>query len=226
VISIGKEEILKYSLPTIQKYADRINVPLIVINKPKYNIDKNNSNYNYLTFEKNQIYDLFDKYDRVLRLDSDVIIKEDCPNLFHNDVGKFYCVFEDVGSKKNNRKHQIKTIKKTLGDIPDWTEEYFNSGVILCDKIHKESFNIDSKNIINLNLGDFKEQNYLNWLTRAHEFSIVNLGHKYNHMNFFTEEFKYNKDDSFILHYAGNQKIKINNMKNDFKKYYKNEKRT
>jgi len=220
LISIGREEIFEYSYPTIKSYANKVDADLIVINKKKYNIDKKD-NYNYLTFEKNQIYDLFDKYDRILRLDSDIIIKENCPNLFDNPVGKFYCVFEDVGIKESQRRNEIKLIKTQLGQIPNWSKGYFNSGVILCDKEHKEIFDIDIEVIQKNSLGSFKEQNYLNWLVRNKGLEIIDLGHKYNHMGFFTSHFKLNKDDSYILHYAGKQNIKPQDMKNDLKKYFK-----
>ncbi len=49
-------------------------------------------------------YDLYEEYDRILSLDSDILISPKCPNLF--DLIPEECigtVFEDVGTRSSDR---------------------------------------------------------------------------------------------------------------------------
>lgn len=218
LISINRDKYLKYSLPTVEKYCDKHNIGLELITKPKWGFENKNG-YNYLTFEKNQTYDFFDKYDRILRLDSDVIITPNCPNLFENtDFDYIYVVFEDVGSRLNNRRKQMKLIQKTMGNINGWNSGYFNSGVVLSSKKHAEMYNIEKiqHKIYKLNLGLFKEQTLLNWNVRNLGFEIKNLGFEYNHMSMFGND--YNK--SKIIHFAGSQNSKEEKIKKIYNKFY------
>ncbi|MFW5847698.1 MAG: glycosyltransferase [bacterium] len=218
VVSIGRDEHLNISLPTIENYCNKFDINLEIIKKSKWNFKKKNG-YNYMTFEKNQVYNFYEKYDKILRLDSDIIITPNCPNLFELDDNNIYGVYEDVGSRKNNRRNQIKLVKKSCGDILDWNSGYINSGVVLASKKHKEIYNINDKieKIYDINLGDFKEQTLLNWKIRNYGYNIVNLGYKYNHMSMFEKT----HDLSYIIHFAGPQNGKVDKMKNVYKKFYK-----
>ena len=69
-----------------------------------------------------------------------------------------------------------------MGDIKRWDTTYFNSGVVLASKKHKEAFNISDVNF-NLNLGKFKEQNVLNWKVRKLNIPTKNLGRTFNFIN-------------------------------------------
>ena len=81
VIAIGQSERWNLCRFTIKKYCEKFNLPLIVIKKKKYHLPKFETIHGFNFFEKNQVYDLFDKYERILRLDWDVIITPKCPNL-------------------------------------------------------------------------------------------------------------------------------------------------
>ena len=140
VVSIGDDSKLKYSLPTFNLYADKVNADVVLIKESKYNLKgKFSGGYNYLTFEKNQIFDYLDKYERILRLDNDVLITPKAPNYFELDPSFIYVSREDVGSRRPHRLNEITNIKKALGDIPTWNDLYFNSGVMLVSTEHKKS---------------------------------------------------------------------------------------
>jgi len=75
------------------------------------------------------VYKMYEKYDKILYLDSDAVITKNCPNIFNYD--KFSAVLDNSkqtpsGKEKNKRKLQIH-------NLPD-THDYFCSGVILFDK--------------------------------------------------------------------------------------------
>jgi len=78
-ISIGKEnnKILSLSQPFFEMYAKNCNVDFIIINKASINAHNNHPHY-----EKFQLLDYLNDYDRILFLDSDIIVQEHTPNLF------------------------------------------------------------------------------------------------------------------------------------------------
>ncbi len=224
VINISKDKIFKICKKTLVKYCNKYDIALEVITEPRFNILGTDTAYNYLIFEKNQIYDLFKDYNRILRLDADILITPHCPNIFEVvPLDKIGIVFEDVGPKKIDRRKTIKQIQLELGGV-GWEKGYFNSGVIVTSKLHKEIFNItDKKNIKiieKLRLSHAKEQSLLNYRVRELGFELFELDFKFNHI---TKIFSGqcvgnpNKFNSYILHYAGNQKHKLKSMKFDYK---------
>ena len=170
--------------------------------------------YNYLKFEKNQIYKTFDEYDRILRLDADVVINPNTPNLFNFDDRYIYAVREDVNSVQVQRQTQITRIKEDLGNIIGWNEHYFNGGMVLASKQHKEAFNISDVDF-NLDLGILKEQNVFNWKVRKLNLDIVDLGFMFNYFNgidpdnFYTDNIR---RKAYMIHHT----IQGTNQKKNF----------
>ena len=219
IVSINRDNYLQYCLPSVELYCEKYNIDLKVVTTPKYNLPVTNE-YNYNTFEKNQIYDFIDEYDRVLRLDSDVIVTPHCPNYFTTDPNYIYVSNEDVGSRKQQRTNEIKLIQQSLGKIKNWKNGYFNSGVILFSKQHKEIFNIKELDLTK-NLGSFKEQNVLNWKVHNLNFPIKDLGRDFNHTRIYEESWcNSDRKKANIIHYAGSQNIKEMKMKEDFKYFF------
>ncbi len=225
VVNIGNNEIFKISEKSIKKYCKKYNLKLHIISDLKYNIQGSND-YMYVIFEKNQIYDLFKYYDRILRLDNDILITPKCPNLFEivpeDQIG---AVREDIGSRKKKRIEYIKNIQKIFGDIK-WNNGYFNSGVILVSKKHKEIFNItdeDIKYIMNWKGILPKEQTLLNYKIKKANFKVFPLNFKFNHMSMFSEPWNRcaNKYESYIIHYAGPQHHKLKSIESDYKNLFK-----
>jgi lipopolysaccharide biosynthesis glycosyltransferase len=212
VIGIGRDNLLDLCLETVERYCKKYSLALEVIREVKYGY-KNSPNYHYINFEKNQVYEYFDKYERILRLDSDVLITNECPNIFEempND--KFCAVPEDIGPRKLDRRNQIATAAKSFGSLMD-CGRYFNSGVVLASKEHREIFNIQNIDITKYNLGPFKEQTLLNYNVCRDNIPTHWMTHKYNHMSMFDGDVR----DSFIIHYAGAQAGKEDKMRNDLK---------
>lgn len=209
VIGIGRSEVLNLCLQTVKRYCNKYSLNLEVIDTVKYGYE-NKPNYHYINFEKNQVYDLFNKYNRILRLDSDTLITAKCPNVFEVfPEDTFVAVPEDVGIRKDDRAFQMKIAQQELGPVT-W-ERYFNSGVTISSKIHKEAFNISSYNLYEHGLGEYKEQTLLNWRVSNLNYKMEWATYKYNHLSMFSED----KDDSFIIHYAGGQAEKPSKMKAD-----------
>ena len=118
---------------------------------------------------------------------------------------------EDVGDRKTDRIRQMGLAQEELGVIP-W-DRYFNSGVILAHKEHKEAFNIQEYDLYDYYLGDYKEQTLLNWRVAGLQYKTHWASYKYNHLSMFPDSVR----DSYIIHYAGPQAGKSDKMKNDLK---------
>lgn len=231
VIAIGKSKMWDIGKKTIEKYCEKYNLSLEIITKKKYDTQTAQDKYHYINFEKNQVYELYDEYDRILRLDWDVIITPHCPNIF--DIvpeDKIGVVFEDVGPKRGDRLNRIKMIQEQLGDLK-WISNYFNSGIILASKQHREIYhttNADVEIVLNLKTRVSKEQNYLNYKVRKFKFKIQELDYKFNHLRFFSEPWNKSptRTQSYIIHYAGLKKEGLRDMKEDYATLFLNKVKT
>lgn len=178
--------------------------------------------YNYRTLEKFQVNKFTDKYDRILRLDADIVFSPRCPNIFEKfPDDRIWGVYEDSGSRRRDRRRQIVLIQNQLGYL-NWNKGYINSGVILTGQAHKELYNVDEeylKKMIRKGLGKFKEQNLINWRIRNLGFKLGNMGFKFNHMSKNTDS-RNKPEDSYIVHMAGRQSGKIEKMRELYKKWY------
>ena len=227
VVNIGRVHRWGICMPSVEAYCEKYDLDLHVITEVKYQIQAL-PDYNYLTFEKNQVYDCFEKYDRILRLDSDALITPHCPNVFdivpEDAIG---AVFEDVGSRAPHRRMNIKKVQEELGDV-NWRKNYFNSGVIVISRCHRDLFRLTDGDIALIqskHLGEMKEQTFLNWRVRQQNIPVHELDFRFNHMSMFSEEWNGRPDplESYILHYAGVQGIKVAKIRSDFNKIWSSE---
>ena len=164
-----------------------------------------------------KFYDLFDKYDRILGMDSDILISPHCPNIF--DVvpeDKIGSVLEDKGSRQNHRRDLIRQVQAKRQDV-GWTEGYINTGVSVFSKMHRELFNVDKNNLWMEFGQDCVEIGY-----QIHRlgFEVYELDPKYNAMSMWMEPwYGLKKSDAYVLHYAGRaynpQMPKIDQIKQD-----------
>jgi lipopolysaccharide biosynthesis glycosyltransferase len=197
-VCIGKEfeAIAKLTHPTIKAYADKIKADFIVIDSCKTTPH----------WEKFSIYDLLNKYDRIIYLDTDLIVREDCPNLFdevpYNQLGAFN------EARFVPREYVFLDTAKAYGIDPsriNWNNKYYNSGVMVISKCHKSIFKKPD-----LEVSNYYEQSYLNLKISSEESQKIkeddslmyDLSYKYNRMTCldFSGEVRYS---SYIIHYAG-----------------------
>lgn len=197
VIAIGKSPEWEVCKRSVLVYCERYDLPLEVITCAKFGI----SNVVNL-LEKNQIYELFEKYDRILRLDYDMLITPNCPNLFEIvPVDKIGGVFEDVGIARLDRINQMVIIQDCLGNL-NWKSGYINAGVVVASKRHRAVFNITVDEINNIKKMEnivMPEQDYLNYMIKKLGFGVYELSYKFNHIKYFLPS----RFDSYIIHYAG-----------------------
>lgn len=192
-IAIGEkyEKMGEITHPRIKKYAEKINADFIVINEPKISTTTPH-------WEKFQLLDLLQTYDRIIYIDTDVIIRNNCPNLFEivpeAKMGMFNeCPFterRDVAIEGVANAYQIKDFK--------WDGCYYNSGVMVMSKCHRMLFRKPKVEVSN-----FFEQSYLNVMIQKMKIPVFNLHYKFNRMICMDKFSGKDRYESYIIHYAG-----------------------
>ena len=180
--------------PIIQNYAKSLDADFIILK----NIEGWHRHHRIF-----QLHNLLDKYDRIVVMDSDILIVKGCPNIF--DIVKYDkigTVFEDVGTRQEDRRNRIAKIQNARGDI-GWRDGYINSGVCVFSKIHKDLFKVDNPNNLWLNLG--YDDIEIGYRINKTQLEIQELPYNLNFMSMFMENpFYMTKSSAFILHFAGN----------------------
>lgn len=162
---------------------------------------------NTWSFRIMMFHDLLETYDRIFHLDSDVVINKNCPNIFeivpYDTMG---LVFEDKGSRLKNRRTRIAHIKNIYGGNESWVSGYFNAGMFIASRLHREIFTEIKGRFWgeNLKVGG-ADQTHLSYQLMKQGHKYIDLGYKWNHMSMFSEPWNGSPSrfDSHILHYAG-----------------------
>ena len=209
----------EYTIPILKKYAREWGVDFKILDS-SFGSDH--------VWRILVLYNLLKSCDRILYIDSDIVINKNCPNIFNevpfDTVG---LVFEDKGSRLKNRRIEMAKIKQRFGGNEHWTCGYFNIGVFLVSRIHCDMFMKINGQL--WSSGPFPEQTHLNYQIMKLGYKYVNLGYKFNHMSMFSESWNGSPSrfDSYIIHYAGAYKFpdtgkrnKTQLIKDDIEKIY------
>lgn len=194
------------TVPFMKEYCKRYNLDFVITTESKI------PNYNkhiHAAFDRYDIYNLLDKYDRVVYVDADIIIKKNAPNIF--DIvpeDKFGVYYESDNFDRNCFIDVVKTYYNYHG-----LTRYFNSGVMVASKIHKDIFNMQKVAEYfkqpHIKHGIVTDQDYLNVRVHHDKISTHSLTYKYN---FLVNGMSRNLVElSHFIHFAGcwNKKVFI-----------------
>jgi lipopolysaccharide biosynthesis glycosyltransferase len=222
----GVDEWIRLTHPIMRKYAEKCKADFVVMSGPAPFVVSHHSGRPAHYYRVLRIRDLLECYDRILHLDTDMIINKDCPDIFEvvpeDMIGG---VREDVGTRQLDRLQQIKYIQHRLGDI-GWKDKYINEGTFLVSRQHKDIFLPHRGKYWT---GWAGSQSHMSYNIHKFNFNIYDLGYKWNHMTMFSETWNNNADrfKSNIIHYAGNGifdkrvvKTKFNQAKKDCEVIY------
>lgn len=191
-LCIGEEwkQMAQLTHPTIQAYAGKVEADFIVINAPLLGGDPG--------YEKFQLANMLDHYDRVLFLDTDIIVRDFCPDLFElvpeRDIGAFIESNYMFWSDEVDQRAAIQGMQKELGNI-GWSKDYANTGVLVVSKRHQPIFDPAHGQVVHLH-----EQTQLNYNIKKLGYYIHDVGIRYNKMDFINpSEWR----DAYIIHLAG-----------------------
>lgn len=198
-MSIGEagDRISSLTFGTQKKYADRIKADFLCIRARKY-YEK------HLFWEKLQLREILSRYERVLYLDADVIVRNDALDIFAVvPKGHVAALNENADGLRlmNNPRLDYEGLVMRSCDAMrmkrvDWFEKfYLNMGVLVIDKAHKGMF-LDPPVFLN----DFmSEQNYLNIRVRQLNYPIFQLPDTFPRTYYSPKP----RLDAHVVHYAG-----------------------
>lgn len=165
--------------------------------KEEWMIDYELAHYRIL-----KVRELLEHYERVLVIDSDIIIMPNCPNPFEEvPVDKIGTIYEDKGSREAMRQGVILSIQERFGDV-GWEEGYINTGFFVVSRQHSNIFQtIKGQHWTGFGFDDA----LLGYNIHKFGHQIHELSFKWNHMSMFSESWnnEANRFDSYVIHYAG-----------------------
>ena len=189
----NNKKINDLTLPILEKYAEKCGADFKVISDCK----DLHMHYRILQF-----YDLFEEYDSILSIDSDLLVLKRCPNIFEEvPEDRIASIYEDIGTRRTDRRSRIKSVQEKFGDV-GWKSGYINTGFALFPKKYRDLF----KDQINLWVGLGYDDITLGYRMNKEKCDFYQLSLKYNFMSMFSESWNNNMSrfDAFCIHYAGN----------------------
>lgn len=174
------------SHPTFGHYADKLGADFIVWRHcGKHTIPQ---------YQKLEIAGLLDEFDRVLYVDTDILIREDAPDVFDLVPNGMLGMFAEssIADRSNFRDY----LGAEFG--LEWNGEYYNSGVIVASKQHREIFQSPR-----VETNHFYEQSYINGMIFRHNLDVFRLPYRFNRMFLMNRLTREARHDSYFLHYAG-----------------------
>ncbi len=184
------EELSKLTHSSINAYAEKIGAEFIVIREESLTP-------HWLKF---RLFDLLNKYDRIIYLDSDLIVRDDTPNLFDVVPEDSFGAFDEA--LYADREHSILKAQQDYKEKVNWNKQYFNSGVLVMSKRHKYVWVEPENKEFN-----FGEQGYLNLklqlLLSRKEIKVHSLDYRFNRMTCMEQYLGEERHVAYIIHYAG-----------------------
>ena len=204
----------KYTHPIIKEYAKKCNADFLILDEDApAEGDDNRAVYRIM-----QQYDLHDEYDRILCLDSDIIITPHAPNIFeYVPEDKIGSILEDTVTVERiqDRRSAIKNVQEHWENI-GWKENYIQTGVFLTAKMHRDIFQpVDGQYWTGRGSDDI----HLGYQIHKLGYEIFEIDFKYNHTDLYSQSRGggYSRNNSYFVHYAGSlgsKKMLIEHWKN------------
>ncbi|RLA40682.1 MAG: hypothetical protein DRR06_17110, partial [Gammaproteobacteria bacterium] len=198
------EELTKVTHPILRDYAEQWGCDFITLDKKEdWMVDYELAHYRIL-----KVRELLEIYERVLVIDSDIVITPTCPNPFDVvPVDKIGSIYEDKGSREAMRQGVIMSIQERFGDV-NWSEGYINTGFFVVSQRHSNIF----QRLVSQYNGNTEVWTGFGYDDALIGYNIHKFGHEvcelsyqFNHMSMFSEDWNNNASrfNSHVIHYAG-----------------------
>jgi Glycosyl transferase family 8/Glycosyltransferase family 9 (heptosyltransferase) len=175
--------------PTLKAYADKIGADFIVWSDV--------SGYTVAQYKKMEIGGLFDTYDRVVYIDTDIIIRDDAPNILDvvptDEVGLF-----EEGKYFDRRQSTLQFMAHIGYNGAEWDGNYYNTGVLVSARCHRHLY---AKPPVQWN--HFGEQTWFNVVLCGNKAKVFQLPYRLNRMVTLNSFYGEDRLDAWFLHYAG-----------------------
>jgi ADP-heptose:LPS heptosyltransferase len=184
VTIIDKCAITELTCDRIESYAKKIKSDFKVLP-----LDENISNTLF------HISIILNSYDRLIYISSNILIREDAPNLFDIVPDDTIGLFNEgrYADRNLHMKSAISYYDETL--VKDWEGKYYNSDVIVISKKHRGLFKKP-----NIKLGA-ELSPYLNLKIHNTETKVFSLSYKFNRMENLDSEIGISRLDSYFINY-------------------------
>ena len=189
-------ELAALTHPSIRAYAARIGADFVVIDRRAFPERVPQA------YEKLQAGRLLERYDRVLCVDTDVIVRPDAPSLFEvvapDDLG----VLNEMPFFPTDGRQRIGRVCHEVGmPVPDyaWHRRYYQTGVMVLSRRHAPLF-LPPRTYFRDHPW---EQSWLNVLIAARGVPVHELPWRYNRVGCMDGRVGERRTDAYIIHYAG-----------------------
>jgi nitrite reductase/ring-hydroxylating ferredoxin subunit len=148
-----------------------------------------------------QIRELLESFQRLIYVDTDVIVAADCPNLFEKVSEEKFGAYDE--GRDQSREGVIRKVQESCGDI-GWRQGYINTGVMVISRLHRDVFDLRRGNY----QGDeYYEQTQTNYNLQSLKIPIHDLGRSFNCFAASLREDRLRISPSrfraYMVHYAG-----------------------
>ena len=189
--SLKNSNYSKYCIKTWEYWCKKNNVDLIV-NKT------HDERFGRPTWNKELIYEIGKKYDKIGVIDSDTMIRWDTPNIFNQFTNEF-CGVNDIADC-NWVLNSLKVYKKFFPNISIDPMKYMNAGVIFFSNKHLKIFKqvldfylLNQEELDNWNKGGGREQTILNYFLEKNNVKKKFLSYAWNLLSIHRKDmFKHN----------------------------------
>jgi hypothetical protein len=132
-IAVGDafQQMLKYTKPLMEAYADRVNADLVVLT---------NKTQDWWGLEKFRVHAFAKAYERTLFVDADVFLTPDTPDMFELVPTSHVAMHDDWPHLLSHEWafEERRNILESQGLSMDFTESTWNTGLVLCDTQHAD----------------------------------------------------------------------------------------
>lgn len=180
-VAIGPayERLARISHPFFQRYCDAYDLAFVSIDRPVIAGAPH--------FQKLACFDLLGVYERLVFVDTDVLIAPDAPNIFDIAPPTSFGAYL-VSAHTPMHDPAIGRIQQELGPL-GWERRYFNSGVMVASRQHRAVFDPRDPDLatwvaVCADLPEhatFSDQTYLNYKVIQSGDDIFDIGYAFNH---------------------------------------------
>jgi hypothetical protein len=187
------ERLAAITHPTLEAYARRLGADFIVW--------RDFAGHSLPHYQKLELGKLLARYDRVLYLDTDILVRDDTPDLFELvPAGELGMLPEsDYVDRKINIIQYMIAVEY---DARAWDGKYYNAGVMVLSPCHANLF-VQPERETN----HFKEQTHLNVMISRTKTKVFPLPYRFNRMYYMDWSFGEHRCDCYLIHYAGTSAI-------------------
>jgi lipopolysaccharide biosynthesis glycosyltransferase len=182
--STNQSDLTSFTYPFLERYAEKHNLDLFIMREEcsiiKSKFDERNVKWSP-SYNRLFAYDLFNIYDRILWIGSDVLVNPYAPNIFEevpeNMIGGYVEHYQGTPHHAGDICMDCYNAFKVLPD------QYINIDVMLVDKSLKDIYNYHNNNMVDsINLGKWADQDYMNYYIKKNNIPLYDLTYKWNCM--------------------------------------------